>query len=52
MISVVLMRINVIFFVIMLIVLKKSLDFKEKMTEIKLLKMRSEMRIQKKTKKV
>jgi len=38
-----LMGINVIFFVIMLIVLKKLLYFKEKMIKIKFIKMRDEM---------
>ena len=38
-----LMGINVIFFVIMLIVLKNLLYFKEKMIKIRFIKMRDEM---------
>ena len=38
-----LMGINIIFFVIMLIVLKNLLYFKEKMIKIRFIKMRDEM---------
>ena len=43
MIGVMLMGINIIFFVIMLIVLKNLLYFKEKMIKIRFIKMRDEM---------